>query len=37
MADALEDSLESGVDLALRETLLPLRVFPQQYPYGYHK
>lgn len=33
--DALEDGFEGGVDLALRETLLPLRVFPQKCPYTF--
>lgn len=33
LVDALEDGFEAGVDLALRETQLPLRVFPDQCPY----
>lgn len=33
--DALEDGFEGGVDLALRETLLPLRVFPKKCPYAF--
>lgn len=30
--DALEDSFEAGIDLALRETDLPLKTFPKQCP-----
>ena len=33
LAEALEDSFESGVDLALRETNLPIRAFPEVCPY----
>jgi len=33
MAEALEDGFECGFDLELRETLLPLRVFPQKNVY----
>ncbi|WP_236612520.1 DUF29 domain-containing protein [Picosynechococcus sp. NKBG15041c] len=32
LGDALEDSFEAGIDLALRETDLPLKTFPEQYP-----
>ena len=35
IVDALEDGFESGVDLALRETNLPLRNFPDNCPYGF--
>jgi len=34
LSDALEDGFEAGLDLALRETNLPLRTFPVQCPYG---
>ena len=33
--DALEDGFEAGVDLALRETNLPLRTFPEKCPYKF--
>ena len=33
LAEALEDSFESEVDLALRETNLPIRAFPEVCPY----
>ncbi|AIE75761.1 Beta-glucosidase/6-phospho-beta-glucosidase/ beta- galactosidase [Synechocystis sp. PCC 6714] len=29
----MEDGFEAGVDLALRETNLPIRVFPEVCPY----
>ncbi len=35
IADALEDGFEAGVDLALRETNLPLKTFPQECPYKF--
>ncbi|APB33964.1 hypothetical protein GlitD10_1640 [Gloeomargarita lithophora Alchichica-D10] len=35
--DALEDGFEGGVDLALRETQLPLRVFPEKCPYRFEE
>ncbi|WAS04154.1 DUF29 domain-containing protein [Gloeomargaritales cyanobacterium VI4D9] len=35
--DALADGFESGVDLALRETSLPLRVFPEKCPYTFEQ
>ncbi len=34
---ALEDAFEAGVDLALRETLLPLRFFPRDNPYTFEQ
>ncbi|MCH4905721.1 DUF29 family protein [Cylindrospermopsis raciborskii CHAB3438] len=34
---ALEDAFEGGVDLALRETNLPLRTFPQVCPYQFEQ
>jgi hypothetical protein len=33
LPEALEDGFEAGVDLALRETNLPIRVFPEVCPY----
>lgn len=36
-AEALNDGFEAGVDLALRETLLPLRVFPEVCPYTFEQ
>lgn len=33
--EALEDGFEAGVDLALRETDLPLRTFPEKCPYEF--
>jgi Domain of unknown function DUF29 len=33
--EALEDGFEAGVDLALRETDLPLRIFPANCPYKF--
>jgi hypothetical protein len=33
--EALEDGFEVGVDLALRETNLPLRLFPESCPYQF--
>ncbi|MBE9239969.1 DUF29 domain-containing protein [Synechocystis salina] len=33
LPQALEDGFEAGVDLALRETNLPIRVFPEVCPY----
>lgn len=33
--DSLEDGFEAGLDLALRETNLPLRVFPENCPYDF--
>ena len=35
IVDALEDGFEAGVDLALRETNLPLRSFPDNCAYGF--
>ncbi|KDR58455.1 MULTISPECIES: DUF29 domain-containing protein [Arthrospira] len=35
IAEALEDGFEAGVDLALRETGLPLRTFPDICPYQF--
>lgn len=35
LGDALEDGYEAGVDLALRETGLPLRTFPDSCPYEF--
>ena len=35
ITDALEDGYEAGVDLALRETNLPLRTFPAICPYAF--
>jgi hypothetical protein len=35
--DALEDGFEAGVDLALRETNLPLRTFPEKCPYNFEE
>ena len=35
--DALADGFEGGVDLALRETSLPLRVFPEKCPYTFEQ
>lgn len=35
IVDALEDGFEAGVDLALRETDLPLRTFPENCPYKF--
>jgi len=35
--DALADGFEAGVDLALRETSLPLRVFPEKWPYTFEQ
>ena len=35
--DALEDGFEAGVDLALRETSLPLRTFPEKCPYNFEE
>ena len=37
IVDALEDGFEAGVDLALRETNLPLRTFPEQCPYQFEE
>ncbi len=37
IVDALEDGFEAGVDLALRETNLPLRTFPEQCPYKFEE
>lgn len=34
LAEALIDAYETGVDLALRETDLPLRTFPQSCPFS---
>ena len=34
LPEALEDGFEAGVDLALRETNLPIRVFPEVCPYA---
>jgi hypothetical protein len=34
---AQADGFEAGVDLALRETDLPLRTFPKQCPYSYEQ
>ncbi|MCS6783309.1 MAG: DUF29 domain-containing protein [Gloeomargarita sp. SKYBB_i_bin120] len=33
--EAMTDAFEAGVDLALRETDLPLRTFPEQCPYAF--
>lgn len=33
LPEALEDGFEAGVDLALRETNLPIRIFPEVCPY----
>jgi len=35
--DALADGFEGGVDLALRQTSLPLRVFPEKCPYTFEQ
>jgi hypothetical protein len=35
IVEALEDGFEAGVDLALRETDLPLRIFPEVCPYEF--
>ena len=35
ISDALEDGFEAGVDLALRETNLPLKTFPEKCPYKF--
>ena len=35
IVEALEDGFASGVDLALRETNLPLRAFPESCPYEF--
>jgi len=35
ITDALEDGYEAGFDLALRETNLPLRTFPEICPYTF--
>jgi hypothetical protein len=35
IAEALADGFEAGVDLALRETDLPLRSFPSRCPYPF--
>jgi hypothetical protein len=37
IVDALEDGFEAGVDLALRETNLPLRAFPKRCPYEFEE
>jgi hypothetical protein len=37
IVDALEDGFEAGVDLALRETNLPLRAFPERCPYEFEE
>jgi len=37
IVDALEDGFEAGVDLALRETNLPLRTFPAKCPYNFEE
>ncbi len=35
IAESLEDGFEAGLDLALRETNLPLRLFPTDCPYDF--
>ena len=35
LAEAVSDGYESGVDLALRDTELPLRTFPESMPYEF--
>ncbi|ANV86379.1 DUF29 family protein [Picosynechococcus sp. PCC 7117] len=35
LTDAVEDGFEAGLDLALRKTDLPLKIFPEQCPYGF--
>ncbi|MEA5488471.1 DUF29 domain-containing protein [Pseudanabaena sp. CCNP1317] len=35
IVEALADGFESGIDLALRETNLPLRAFPESCPYKF--
>ncbi len=35
LPEALEEGFEAGVDLALRETSLPIRVFPSVCPYQF--
>ncbi|WP_017305148.1 DUF29 domain-containing protein [Spirulina subsalsa] len=37
LPDALGDGFEAGVDLALRETDLPVKTFPEQCPYGFEE
>ena len=37
IVEALEDGFEAGVDLALRETDLPLRTFPESCPYEFEE
>ncbi|MDB9541129.1 DUF29 domain-containing protein [Anabaenopsis tanganyikae CS-531] len=37
MAEAVEDGFAAGVDLALRETNLPLRTFPEKCPYRFEE
>jgi hypothetical protein len=37
IVEALEDGFEAGVDLALRETDLPLRTFPANCPYKFEE
>lgn len=37
IVEALEDGFEAGVDLALRETDLPLRTFPEICPYEFEE
>ena len=37
IVEALEDGFEAGVDLALRETDLPLRIFPENCPYEFEE
>jgi hypothetical protein len=37
IAEALVEGFEAGVDLALRETNLPLRTFPEQCPYEFEQ
>lgn len=37
MVEALEEGFEAGVDLALQETDLVLRIFPEDCPYGFEE
>ena len=37
IVEAIEDGFEAGVDLALRETNLPLRTFPESCPYKFNE
>ncbi|TYQ25765.1 DUF29 domain-containing protein [Pseudanabaena sp. UWO310] len=37
IVEAVEDGFEAGVDLALRETDLPLRTFPENCPYEFEE